>query len=78
MLLPLSEFFGIYGKRIDTGITYGGIGNPAVEEAILQGSKALGRGITGLLGFTDSHWAGSKDSGKSIAIPIQDHACIIQ
>jgi hypothetical protein len=46
-------------KTINAGITYGGQENPAIQEAI-------GGPITiGITGFTDSDWAGDKDSRKS-------------
>jgi hypothetical protein len=56
-------------KTIDYGITFGGTQNPAVEEGIRRDGldKALAKGITGItaFGFTDSDWAGDKDSRKS-------------
>jgi hypothetical protein len=55
-------------KTKDYGITFSGERSPAIHEAIRQdASKAIGKGITRItaFGFTDSDWAGDKDSRKS-------------
>jgi hypothetical protein len=44
---------------MNTGITYRGQENPAIQEAV------GGPIVTGITGFTDSDWAGDKDSRKS-------------
>jgi hypothetical protein len=46
-------------KTINVGITYGGQENPAVDEALGKSN------LTGITGFSDSDWAGDKDSRKS-------------
>jgi hypothetical protein len=46
-------------KTINVGITYGGQENLAIQEAI------DGLITTGITGFTDSDWAGDRDSRKS-------------
>ncbi len=46
-------------KTIDVGIIYRGQENPAVDEALGKSN------LTGITGFTDSDWAGDKDSRKS-------------
>ena len=51
-------------KTIDVGITYGGAQNPAIQEAIQQNGGPTGP-LFGIHGFTDSDWAGDKDTRKS-------------
>jgi hypothetical protein len=64
--IAVKRAFRYWNKTIDTGIVFGGIQNAAVEEALFKdtGTKALGKGLTGLFGFTDSDWAGDKDTRK--------------
>ena len=57
-------------KTLDYGITYGGIPNPAIKEAINQDKalhKLLKKDLTGItaFGFTDSDWAGDKSTRRS-------------
>lgn len=65
----VQRVFRYLRKTKDFGITFGGAPNPAVQEAIRQDAtgKELSKGITGVtaFGFTDSDWAGDKDSRKS-------------
>ena len=62
----VQHVFRYLKKTLDYGITFGGTLNPAVDEAIRQ-KKPLGRGLTRTtaFGFTDSNWAGDKDSRRS-------------
>jgi len=62
----VQRVFRYLKKTLDYGITFGGTLNPAIDEAIRQ-EKPLGKGLTGTttFGFTDSDWAGDKDSRRS-------------
>jgi hypothetical protein len=62
----VQRVFRYLKKTLDYGITFSGTLNPAIDEAIRQ-EKPLGKGLTGTtaFGFTDSDWAGDKDSRKS-------------
>jgi hypothetical protein len=51
-------------KTLNIGITYSSNLNAIVQAAIKEGNS-LGSGLTGLFGYTDSDWAGDKDSRKS-------------
>jgi hypothetical protein len=62
--LAINRALRYLNKTIDVGITYGGYQNPAIEEAIKH-DQASRNGLIGLFGFTDSDWAGDKDSRKS-------------
>jgi hypothetical protein len=50
-------------KTLDYGITYGGPQNPAIQDAL----PWLAKGLTGTtaFGFTDSDWAGDRNTRKS-------------
>jgi hypothetical protein len=55
-----------YLKRtLDYGITYGGPQNPAIQDVLRQ--EGLSKDLTGItaFGFTDSDWAGDRNSRKS-------------
>lgn len=65
----VQRVFRYLRKIIGYSTTFGGTQNPAVREAIRHDAlgKDLGKGLTGIttFGFTDSDWAGDKDSRKS-------------
>ena len=63
----VKRVFRYWNKTLDVGITYGGSQNIAVQEALFKntGTKDLANGLTSLFGFTDSDWAGDKDTRKS-------------
>jgi len=52
-------------KTLDYGITYGGPQNPAIQDALHQ--ERIARNLTGIsvFGFTDSDWAGDRNTRKS-------------
>ena len=67
------RIFRYLWKTTNVGITLGGIENDkessnieAIERALKDSNTGtLGKGLTGILGFTDSDWAGNLDSRKS-------------